>query len=128
MQYHDGKDSLNKYVFKCRLKDDKDDNCLAVTGKLFHAQGPATEKHVSGVRCVVRCLSVMFVALICSVHRVCRRTIDRYVHRQRAKEKMMVACDDGRVVWNESMFAAIVADWHGYDADVAQKIAFTETI
>ena len=30
--------------FKCRLKDDKDDNCLTVTGRLFHARGPATEK------------------------------------------------------------------------------------
>ena len=35
---------MNKYVFKCRLKDDKDDNCLTVTGRLFHASGPVTEK------------------------------------------------------------------------------------
>ena len=26
------------------LKDDKDDNCLTVTGSLFHARGSATEK------------------------------------------------------------------------------------
>ena len=26
------------------LKDNKDDNCLIVTGRLFHASGPATEK------------------------------------------------------------------------------------
>ena len=37
LQHHDGKDSLNKYVFK-------DDNCLTLTGRLFHASGPATEK------------------------------------------------------------------------------------
>ena len=45
LQYHDdGKIALNKCVFKCRLKDDKDDDCLTVTGGLFHARGPATEK------------------------------------------------------------------------------------
>ena len=33
-------------MFKCRLKDDIDDNCLTVTGRLFHASGPATEKDV----------------------------------------------------------------------------------
>ena len=38
------KDALNKYIYKCRLKDDKDDNCLTVTGRLFHARGHATEK------------------------------------------------------------------------------------
>ena len=37
---------MNKCVFKCRLKDGKDDNCLIVIGRLFHARGPATEKHV----------------------------------------------------------------------------------
>ena len=25
------------------FKDDKDDNCLTVTGRLFHARGPATK-------------------------------------------------------------------------------------
>ena len=47
LQHHDGKDALNKFVFKCRLKDDEDDNCLTVTGMLFLANDPATEKSCS---------------------------------------------------------------------------------
>ena len=42
--HHDGKGALNKYLFKCLLKDDKDDNCLRVTCSLFHVRGSATEK------------------------------------------------------------------------------------
>ena len=36
------------------FKDDKDDNCLTVTGRLFHARGPATKKVLSPAFVFVR--------------------------------------------------------------------------
>ena len=39
-QYEDA----NKYVFKCRLKVDSDDDVVTNGGKLFHARAAATGK------------------------------------------------------------------------------------
>jgi len=43
-QQHHQYEVANKYVFKCRLKVNSDDNDVTNDGKLFHAQAAVTRK------------------------------------------------------------------------------------
>jgi len=40
----------NKYVFRCRLKVDNDDDDVTNDGKLFHARAAATAIHYESLR------------------------------------------------------------------------------
>jgi len=43
-QQHHQYEDANKYVFKCRLKVDSDDDDVTNDGRLFHARAAATGK------------------------------------------------------------------------------------